>query len=63
MKVIVDYDKCASNARCMKACPEVFVVQKDGFLYLLQEEPGEALRSKVEQAARDCPTGAIRIEG
>jgi len=63
MKVVVDFDKCASNARCMKACPEVFEVREDGFLYILKEEPEEGLRAKVEQAMRDCPTQAITVEG
>lgn len=62
MKILVDFDKCASNARCMKACPEVFEVREDGFLYVLQEEPPESLRKSVEQAKSDCPTGAISIE-
>ncbi|HEX5099658.1 MAG TPA: ferredoxin [Polyangiaceae bacterium] len=63
MKITVDFDKCASNARCMKACPQVFEVREDGFLYVLQEEPPESLRQSVEQAMSDCPTGAISVEG
>jgi ferredoxin len=63
MKINVDFDKCASNAQCMKACPDVFEVREDGFLYILQEEPPEALRESVEQAMHACPTGAISIEG
>jgi ferredoxin len=63
MKLVVDFDKCASNARCMKAAPEVFEVREDGFLYILQEDPPEALRAKVEEAARACPNGAISVEG
>jgi ferredoxin len=63
MKIVVDFDKCASNARCMKACPQVFEVRDDGFLYILQEEPPEELRKSVEQAMSDCPTGAISVEG
>ncbi|HWP06707.1 MAG TPA: ferredoxin [Polyangiaceae bacterium] len=63
MKITVDFDKCASNARCMKACPQVFEVREDGFLYVLQEEPPESLRQSVEQAMTDCPTGAISVEG
>jgi ferredoxin len=63
MKIVVDFDKCASNARCMKAAPEVFEVREDGFLYILQEDPPEALRAKVEEAARACPNGAISVEG
>jgi ferredoxin len=63
MKITVNFDKCASNARCMKACPQVFEVRDDGFLYILQEEPPEELRKSVEQAMSDCPTGAISVEG
>jgi ferredoxin len=62
MRVVVDFDKCKSNAVCMAVAPEVFEVRDDNFLYLLQEEPPEDLRPKVEQAVRDCPTNAISIE-
>jgi ferredoxin len=63
MKVVVDYDVCASTGSCMQIAPEVFEVRSDGYLYVLQEEPGEELRTKVEEAADLCPTGAITIEG
>ena len=62
MKVVVNFDLCQSNALCMNAAPEVFEVRDDGYLYVLQEEPGEDLRSKVEEAARLCPTQAISLE-
>jgi ferredoxin len=38
-------------------------VRDDDFLYVLQENPSEELRAKVEQAARVCPKQAIKIEG
>ncbi|MDQ6615949.1 MAG: ferredoxin [Actinomycetota bacterium] len=63
MRVVVDFDKCKSNAVCMGVAPEVFEVRDDGYLYLLQDEPPEELRPKVQEAARQCPTGAISIEG
>jgi len=63
VKITVDYDVCASNAVCMQTAPEVFEVRDDGFLYVLQDEPGEELRAKVTEAADLCPTGAITIEG
>jgi ferredoxin len=63
MRVIVDYDLCESNALCMAAAPEVFEVRDDDFLYVLQEEPPEELRAKVEEAVRRCPKQAIRLEG
>jgi ferredoxin len=63
MRVVVDFDKCESNALCMAAAPQVFEVRDDGYLYILQEEPGEELRSVVEEAALTCPTQAITVEG
>ncbi len=63
MKVVVDFDACASNAVCMGVAPEVFEVRDDGFLYILQEEPGEELRGKLEEAVNSCPTNAISLEG
>lgn len=63
MKVVVNYDLCESNAICMSVAPEVFEVRDDDFLYVLQEEPPEELRSKVEEAVRRCPKQAITLEG
>jgi ferredoxin len=63
VKVVVDYDVCASTGSCMQVCPEVFEVRSDGFLYVLQEEPPEELRDRVLQAEELCPTGAITVEG
>jgi ferredoxin len=61
MRVEVDYDKCNSNALCMGVAPEVFEVRDDNFLYVLQDEPDESLRDKVEEAVRVCPTQAISL--
>ena len=61
MKVSVNFDVCESNAVCMGILPEVFEVRDDGFLYVLDEHPAEALRGKLEEAVNSCPTGAISI--
>ncbi len=63
MRVVVDFDRCESNALCMAAAPEVFEVREDDFLYVLDETPAEELRPKVQEAARRCPKQAITIEG
>jgi len=63
MKVVVDYDICASTGACTQICPEVVEVRSDGYLYVLIEAPGEELREKVTQASDLCPTAAITIEG
>jgi ferredoxin len=60
-RVVVDFDRCESNALCMAAAPEVFEVRDDDFLYVLQEEPPEELREQCLEAARVCPKQAIAI--
>jgi ferredoxin len=62
MKVTVDFDSCASTGACMQVCPEVFEVRNDGYLYILQENPGPELAAKVNEAADMCPTAAITVE-
>lgn len=63
MKIKVNFDLCQSHGLCTEAAPEVFEIRDDGFLYVLQEEPADALRGKVERAIRECPTAAITVEG
>jgi ferredoxin len=62
MKVKVDFDLCESNAVCMGIAPEVFEVRDDDFLYILDENPPEALRPKLEEAVQACPRAAISLE-
>lgn len=61
MKVVVDFDRCASNAVCMSILPEIFEVRDDGFLYVLDENPPESMRDRLEESVRSCPTQAISI--
>jgi ferredoxin len=61
MRVVVDFDRCQSNAVCMDIAPSVFEVRDDNFLYVLDEHPDESLRPLLETAVRDCPTGAISL--
>lgn len=62
MKVKVDLDRCEGHGRCQAAAPEVFRVEDDISIVLI-EEPGEDLRPKVERAARLCPRQAVIVEG
>ena len=63
MKVVVDYNICASTGACAQIAPEVFEVRSDGYLYVLIEESGEDLREMETNTADMCPTAAITIEG
>jgi ferredoxin len=61
MRVVIDYDRCESNAVCMGILPEVFEVRDDNFLYVLNENPPEQYRDKLLQAVASCPTQAISL--
>jgi ferredoxin len=62
VRVVVDFDLCESNALCMGIAPEVFEVRDDDLLYILDENPPEALRERVQAAVWTCPKNAISIE-
>ena len=62
MRVVVDWDLCESNGLCMAAAPEVFELQDDDTLMILQENPDESLRAKVVDAVRACTKQAITLQ-
>ena len=61
MKIVVDFDVCSSNSVCMGVAPDLFEVRDDGYLYVLNENPGEDKRAELVAAVNGCPTGAISI--
>lgn len=63
IKVIVDRDLCQDHGQCVFAAPQVFELDEEGALVVLQQEAGEDLRDAVEEAADVCPVQAITIEG
>jgi ferredoxin len=63
MKVIVDTNRCELHGECVMAAPDVFAIEDDKeSVTVLNDQPGEHLRSAVEEAAMMCPVTAIRIE-
>ncbi|MGZ4603342.1 MAG: ferredoxin [Kineosporiaceae bacterium] len=63
MKVVVDRDVCQNHGQCVFAAPQVFELDEDGELVVLQEEVDKSLRDDVEEATDVCPVQAITIEG
>lgn len=61
MRVEVDLDKCESNALCTGYAPEVFEVDDDDNLIVLNDSPSGDLREHVLLAARMCPKQAISV--
>jgi ferredoxin len=62
MRVVVNRVLCESNALCMGVAPEVFELDPDDILVVLDEHPPDELRPAVEEAVRLCPKQALSIE-
>ena len=63
MHVTVDFDLCETNGICAGLVPEVFDLDDDDQLHLLEDSPAEDLRAQVVQAVKRCPRQAIRVSG
>ena len=61
MKIVVDFDRCESNAVCMGIAPDIFEVRDDNFLYILDENPPRLRRVDIQEAVDMCPKAAISI--
>jgi ferredoxin len=61
MQVTIDTDKCIASGGCVFACPEVFDQDDDGIVVLLQANPPEELRDKVNEAIDACPAAVIEV--
>jgi len=62
VKISVDRDLCESNGVCEGLAPEVFRINDDDELDILQEHPDESLKAKVQDAVRSCPKQALTLE-
>jgi sterol 14-demethylase len=61
LRLSLDRDLCQGHAVCVGEAPEVFDIAEDGKVRLLCERPGPALREKVLNAERYCPTRTILV--
>jgi ferredoxin len=61
MRIIVDRDLCEANAVCVTKAPEVFVVDEESRMVLLQERPQREVLGQVQQAVYRCPRGALSL--
>ena len=61
MRLVVDYAKCTGLGMCEAEAPELFEVQDDGSLNVLNSCPGAEQRAAAEAAVEECPTEALSI--
>lgn len=63
MRITVDRMKCTMLGVCESIAADIFEINDDGDMIILQEQPGEARRAEVETAVASCPTSALRLVG
>ncbi|MEU3308349.1 ferredoxin [Nocardiopsis sp. NPDC006832] len=62
MRVRVDRTVCVGAGMCALTAPEVFDQEpEDGRVVLSEPAPPPALRTRVDEAADVCPSGAITV--
>jgi ferredoxin len=62
VNVSVIADRCVGAGECTFAAPDVFDLDDDARVVLLQTDPPEALRRDVLIAARRCPAQVIAVD-
>lgn len=60
-KVVVDFDLCEANAVCMGIIPEVFDLDDNDYLHVLDDEVTPEREPLIREAVRQCPRQAISI--
>jgi ferredoxin len=62
MRVVANYEVCEANAVCERVAPEVFRVDDEDNLHILDESPPAELHDKVREAVNRCPKLALTVE-
>ena len=57
-----DRGTCQGYANCVVAADDVYDIDDDGVVVLLQEQVDAGDRARVEAAARSCPVSALWLE-
>lgn len=60
--VKADVTQCEGYANCVIASPDVYDINDDGEVEVLQSAVSEDRRVEVAEAVRSCPTGALWLE-
>jgi ferredoxin len=61
MEVRVDPLVCEANGVCEGLAPEVFELDDDDVLHILQPNPPADLAARVRHAVRSCPKAALSV--
>ena len=62
MRITCDFDLCESNAVCVGMAPDVFDLDADDYLVILQEEVPSEREDELRQVVASCPRSALSIQ-
>ena len=60
-RIVVDLDLCQGHGVCEGEAPDLFEVDKEMKVRVLDEHPDDSHRTAAEMAVKYCPTHAIAL--
>ena len=63
LRVDVDAERCQGNGVCARIAPDVFRLEPGGTVTVARAEPDPSRAGAVRDAARRCPTRAVKLSG
>jgi ferredoxin len=61
MRVQIDVTKCTGHGICESIADDVFEVQDDGTVLILEPDRQESDRDRMRQAVMQCPAAALSM--
>jgi ferredoxin len=61
MRIVLNVDLCESNAVCVRAAPDLFVIDENDKLHVLVERPSSEQLERARAAVRRCPRRALSL--
>ena len=61
MRIEADRERCVGSGTCEMLAPDVFEVDDEGILAVLEPEPGDDDVPAVRDAVQACPTRALTL--
>jgi ferredoxin len=63
VRIEADLSRCQMNAVCVVIAPDVFDVDDDDGVRILQQEPAPDQQENAIEAVANCPVQALKIVG
>ena len=62
MRIKCDFDLCESNAVCVGMAPDVFELDDNDYLVILEEDVSDDRVEEMRQVVASCPRSALSID-